>query len=111
MQEKELKRLIGQRIRTARKRQGLSQREFADLIGKDQRSVSMYETGERSILIHDIFLYAQVLNVTPEYFIQFDQSLDANQQRLLNEFNRLPTDQSKQSALDILRAFSKAISE
>ena len=54
---------LGQRIRTAREAQGLSQEEFAARISRDQRAVSEYENGKRKITVTDLPRLAEVLGV------------------------------------------------
>lgn len=41
----EVERLVGRRLATARRRRGLSQLQFADLIGRSESWVSKVETG------------------------------------------------------------------
>ena len=43
--------VIGQRIKTLRKRKGLNQTQLANLLGKSLRTVQKYETGEIEVSI------------------------------------------------------------
>lgn len=102
--------LLGQRIRQARERVGLSQEQFADLIHKDQRAVSEYENGKRRIVVNDIPTFAEILQVPILYF--FDGSMTPSDlgYALLQEFERLPDDKSKRAALEIMRIISQNFS-
>jgi transcriptional regulator with XRE-family HTH domain len=82
---------LGQRIKTAREARGLSQEELAELISRDQRSVSEYESGKRRIFAHDLPTIAQALHVPIVYF--FDEVLSQNDldNILLTEFHQMDT--------------------
>ena len=43
--------IIGQRIKSLRKRKGLNQTQLANLIGKSLRTMQKYETGEIEVSI------------------------------------------------------------
>ena len=86
---------LGQRIRQARERLGLSQEELAALISRDQRSVSEYENGKRRIYAHDLPTIARALNVPLIYFYEEVLSEDDLEATLLMEFRRLNVDARK----------------
>lgn len=101
---------LGLRIRQARERRGLSQEDFAAAVAKDQRAISEYENGKRKLAATDLPLFATVLEVPVLYFFEPDTEGDDLSAALLNYFQRLPTDEARRAAVDILRIFSNAFS-
>jgi repressor LexA len=99
---------LGERIRKAREQLGLSQEDFAQRISRDQRAVSEYENGKRRISVTDLPTFARVLNVPLLYFFEGELELTDLDRLLLEEFHRLSTPQSRQSAVALLRVFSDA---
>lgn len=66
MNEK-LNAITGQRIKEARKKRNLSQRELAEMLGKSLRTVQKYESGEIEVSNLMIQMLAIALDVTPFY--------------------------------------------
>ena len=98
---------LGQRIRTIREAQGMSQEQLASQISRDQRAVSLYENGQRRIFAHDIPVIAKALDV-PISFLYFDgPEEDELDVQLLLEFHRLD-DETRTLALQMMRLFSRA---
>lgn len=94
---------LGQRIRQARERLGLSQEELATLVDKDQTAISEYEHGKRKFPVTELPLFAQALQVPLFYFYDAeDITSDDFDQALLEEFHKLPL-ASKQHAIEIMR--------
>jgi transcriptional regulator with XRE-family HTH domain len=96
---------LGNRIRQARERLGLSQEEFANRVHKDQTAISEYENGKRRVSITELPLVASVLQVPILYFFEDILSVDDLDRALLDEFHRLP-DVSRQGAITILRTLA-----
>jgi len=68
--EKEKYRLIGARIKEARQKKGLSQKDLADAVGFDSgTSISLIESGERKMSIVDLEKMAETLNEDLSYFL------------------------------------------
>jgi transcriptional regulator with XRE-family HTH domain len=102
-------RLLGQRIRQARERLGMTQEILAERAGKDQRAISEYENGKRRLSAVDLPMFARALEVSLLYFFDGETSPKDDDAALLEEFSRLPTPQAKQSAIELVRVFSDAI--
>ncbi|MBI5670655.1 MAG: helix-turn-helix transcriptional regulator [Chloroflexi bacterium] len=100
---------FGARIRQARERLGMTQEELAERSDKDQRAISEYENGKRRLSAIDLPVLAKVLNVPMMYFFEGEATRHDFDLALLEEFNRLPTTEAKQSAIELLRVFSDAI--
>jgi transcriptional regulator with XRE-family HTH domain len=94
---------LGQRIRRAREQAQLSQEEFAALIHRDQRAVSLYENGVRKVAATDLARFAEVLNVPPAYFYGDNLFKDDLDELLLHEFHKLPSPELKEIAIEVVR--------
>ena len=57
--------VVGARIRSERERQGISQAELAQRLGKSQAAVSFWEGGRRSPDVEDLVLLGEVLRLDP----------------------------------------------
>lgn len=101
--------VLGERIRIARERLGMSQTHLARLIAKDQRAVSEYEHGERRIFVTDLPAFAEALDVPLLYFFEGDVTPQDLEHRILAEFRRLPNQQAQVDAVQLLKVFSEAL--
>ncbi len=71
--EKEKYQLIGARIKEARQKRGVSQKDLAEKVGFDSAtSISLIESGERKISIVDLEKTAEILNEELSYFLDTD---------------------------------------
>lgn len=59
------RRVFGERIRTLRQDQGLSQERLADLAGVHRTYLSSLERGERNVSLDNIYALARALGVPP----------------------------------------------
>jgi transcriptional regulator with XRE-family HTH domain len=100
---------LGQRIRHARERAGLSQEEFAALIARDQRAVSQYENGVRKIAVTDLSRFAEALGMPVAYFYEDLPPADELDQVLLHEFHQLPSPELKALVIEMVRLFTRAL--
>ena len=64
--------VIGQRIKTLRKRKGLNQTQLANLLGKSLRTVQKYETGEIEVSIDVVNELAKHLDTTPTFILGYE---------------------------------------
>ncbi len=60
---------FGERLKAIRKEKGMSQDEFAALLGTSKQVLSRYETSQRVPRITQVQLYAQKLNVSADYLM------------------------------------------
>jgi transcriptional regulator with XRE-family HTH domain len=97
---------IGQRIRQARENIGMSQRDFAEAVDKDQTVISLCESGKRKVTAMELSQFAQVLQVPVSYFYEGEVQSEDLDQMLLNEFRKLPSLEAKQFVLQMVRALS-----
>lgn len=65
--------LVGQRIRRARKAAEMSQGELAEAIGRNQTTISYWESGRRSLDIEDLIALAEALDVEVGSFFEDDR--------------------------------------
>lgn len=98
---------FGTRLRQAREQARLSQEELAEAVGKDQRSISEYETGKRRLAVTDLPLFASALQVSLIYFFEQEADVYGLDQALLEYFHQLPSEEDKQAAVEILRVLLK----
>lgn len=101
--------ILGHRIRLARDKVGMSQEEFANAVGKDQRAISEYESGKRRIAATDLTTFARVLQVPILYFFEGTPGESPLDQVMLQEFHELPSDAARQAAIEVIRIFSDTI--
>lgn len=100
---------LGARIKQARERSGLSQDDLASELHRDQRAVSEMETGKRRISATELPVIARVLNVPLLYFYEGDLNINDLDRAVLDEFHRLPSNDAKRSAIEIIRVLSNAL--
>lgn len=100
---------IGQRMRLARERSKMSQKEFADAVEKDQTAISEYETGKRKVPAVELSTFARVLGVPVSYFYDGDFQMDALDQLILQEIQTLPTAEARDAALQLIRVLSETL--
>ncbi len=101
--------LLGLRIRQARERRGISQEDFATAVSKDQRAISEYENGKRKLAVTDLPTFATVLEVPISFFFEEQGSVYDLDAAMLNYFHQLPSAETRQAAINILRIFSDTI--
>ena len=75
---------FGQRLRSIRKEKGMSQDEFAALLGTSKQVLSRYEIGQRIPKITQVQQYAQKLNVSADYLMG-DSEMEAAFNSLCSE--------------------------
>lgn len=97
---------LGQRIRQAREKRGLSQEELASALNLGQRAISELENGKRRLPVTDVPKLAQVLDVSILYFFGDEIRLDDLDIALLKEFHSLPNNQIRQTVIEMLRLLS-----
>ena len=62
---------VGERIRKVRKQRKISMKELGSKIGVSESAISRYENGSMSMPFNQIKLIANVLNVSPEYLLDW----------------------------------------
>ena len=61
--------VLGERIRAARKRAGLNQTELGMAVGVEIKTISRWEQGQRSPRVEELQKLAEVLDTTAEYLL------------------------------------------
>ncbi len=59
--------ILGSSIKEVRKSKKLTQKKLAELTGFKQNTISNHENGNRQLDEKDIRIYAQALEVSPQY--------------------------------------------
>ena len=101
--------VFGERIKDARERLGLSQTELGRLISKDQRAISEYERGDRRMSVTDLPVLAEALRVPLLYFFEGEVTPEDREQRIIQEFRKLPNEQAQEDAIELLDFFIQAL--
>lgn len=101
--------ILGSRIKQARQNCQMSQADLAEKLGYSQRDISQIENGNRLIKITEIGKFAEVLQVSVIYF--FDGNLDQDyfQSAILEQINRLQSNEDKNSMIEIVRLMCDTI--
>ena len=72
MDEKQLKKLFGQRVKTLRKSQNLTQEQLAELIWMDPQHLCKMENGSHFPTLKNIINLADVLNIDIKDLFSYD---------------------------------------
>jgi transcriptional regulator with XRE-family HTH domain len=102
--------ILGQRIRQARERKGLSQVELAKALGIGQRGISELENGNRKLAVSELPVLSEVLEVPIYYFLEDMVQPDDFDQLLLTHFHALHSDDLKKNVIEIVRLLAHSIS-
>lgn len=100
---------LGQKIREARERQGLSQEELASQLGLGQRAISELENGKRRLAVTEVPILAAILDVPLLYFLSDARSTTERDEILLEQFHLLPSDDMQQMVIDMVRLLVKTL--
>jgi transcriptional regulator with XRE-family HTH domain len=100
---------LGKRLRERREELRITQEDLGVRVGRDQRAISEYESGKRRLSAIDMPVFAKALEVSMLYFFEGEVTQSDFDVVILKEFNRLPTDAAKETAIELLRMFSNSI--
>ena len=104
MNELELKKLFGKRLRSIRKNKGLTQEYLSELIGLDPQYYCKMENGNHFPSVKTLAKIAQVLKIKPKDLFNFSDS----QNSLLEKVNTSLLSLSEKE-LDVVRFFVSSI--
>lgn len=105
---------IGRRIREARARAGLTQRELGDRIGVTFQQVQKYEGGRSRLAVAMLCRVADALQVTPPSLVSgllgdlagSSDALSASERELVAAYRALGADRQRAALLALLQAFA-----
>lgn len=100
---------LGQRLRRARERIGMSQEALAEVTERDQKAISEYENGKRKLPAIALPTYARALGVPISYFFDDEFRVDDFDQLLLHEFHGLLSEEDKQAAIQAVRLIADVV--
>ena len=90
---------VAKRVKKLRKKTGMSQEKFAEVIGVSRESVARYETGKRSMTIDVIDLYVSYCKVSADYILYGTRKCESvcNQEcgETLEMLNNVPEEMQK----------------
>ena len=81
---------MGQRVREARERLGMTQEELAGLIGRSRETISHYEIGHRAIVVTELPALAQALKVPIGFFFGDENITNETLAFLAAELDSMP---------------------
>lgn len=99
--------LIGEKIRLARLKLGITQEELGKKIGYSGMAISYFENGERTIKISDLDKFSEALQVDADYFFSTG-SRDLPSIFFRRGFDNL-TDEEKSKEREALKEFNEHI--
>lgn len=67
---------LGEKVRTLRKRQQLTQTQLAQMLGVDQSHIVKIEKNERTPSLEILVSITQIFNITSDQLIMDDQEID-----------------------------------
>ena len=105
------RKILGQRIRTARERANFQQLELATHLSLNQRAISEMENGRRKVDVLELALIADATQVPISYFFEGESRLSDFEELFLKQIERLNTDKDKQNALDFFQFFCDVINQ
>ena len=116
MDDQEIQKLFGRKVREYRKKKGISQEELAELIGKTPDTVSNIERGFAATRIKTAANLADVLDVRLKdlFDLQLLSPDERDRQRTMQHVAKLlaPCDDATlKGAVEVLEAFLKATSK
>lgn len=104
---------FGTNIRDIRGAQGMSQLDLAMNVGRTQKTISKIEKGEQRIFLDDVYKLAEALQVPVGLLLvgqpQNDNAQNDVDELILAEAHTLPTDESRQALLTIVRTFCASL--
>jgi len=109
-----VKKEIGQRLRDARRRRGMTQVELAAILGANQTYVSSVERADRGITIQQLFRLCNALKISPTEIIREPKQLKNNgiikDRRFLRRLQKLDklSKRQKENLLGTIDAFLKS---
>lgn len=102
---------LGQKIKYLRTIRKLTQQDIAEKMFVARNTVSQWETGERKMSAEQLIKFAQIVNVTLDYFDETPP--DINLFNLLNQLsvffsnNGIPSKDKDKAYQDIMRLYLK----
>lgn len=97
---------LGQRIRKAREKSGMSQTELAKTLGIGQRGISELENGNRKLSVFELITISSAMDTPISFFLEGElhqEDLDAD---LLSHFHKLQSDDLKKNVIEMVRLLS-----
>lgn len=91
MNEIELKRMIGNRLKAAREGTAYNQQDIAELLGVERTAYGHIEAGRNLVRVDHLIKLAQIFNRPISYFLGITENgFTPDEQQLLAIYRRLP---------------------
>lgn len=105
----QINRLVGQRVISLRKFNGISRAQLGDSIGLGEQQVGRIERGESSLSAIQIIKLSEVLKVRPSELIDVNASLTSDELKYLDKFVLVQKDNFKNIPINYLSELIKSI--
>ncbi|MEN6621833.1 MAG: helix-turn-helix transcriptional regulator [Smithella sp.] len=102
MQSNEYDRKFGENLQSLRRRKNLTQQELGERIGIGHSSISLWEKGERSPSVSQVYLLCRVLGCTPGEMLDMKPPVTQEQGRSIQWITNFPTSNSLNYTENIL---------
>ena len=106
---KSYNKFVGERVRTCRRRKGLTMKELGEKIGMSEANVSRYERGEFSLNISQIKEIAKILDVQAKYLCGWGDSPTVKEEMMNKWIEKVGELDFSEKELDELINFAKYI--
>jgi transcriptional regulator with XRE-family HTH domain len=108
-EERELYRILGERLSILRRNKNLSQTELGAALGFSRDSVSRWESGHRTFTVATAIQIAKLLGVSVAFLLDPDQPIEqlSNAESELLQNYRTLAPEHRETAENVLRSFKK----
>ena len=89
-------RCMGKRIKSARKAKGLTQQKLGDLVGLNEKTISMIESDNALTRLDTLIKICDILEVSPNYLL-----LDSSKTALTEEASKLAEELKSKKSYEI----------
>lgn len=106
----ERKKLIGERLKLARKLVGLTQSEVADRLDIKRNSYSQIEIGRNALSIDHLMILSEVLEKPVNYLLGFGtDELSGDELELVELYRSLPDGSAREYILEMMRGLADRV--
>ncbi len=95
---------IARRVKDARTRAGLSQRDIAKKLGLTEAGYGHYERDRQTFTVEQLFKISRILGRPVEWFLGLDSDLTADEGQLLALYRAAPSDAARAMVLRLVHS-------
>lgn len=98
---------IARRVRQAREKAGLSQREVAERLGLSEVGYGHYERLSQPFGIHQLYELSRILSRPITYFLDIPSKYSNDEEQLVFLYRHINDDKLKETAIELVRRLSE----